>query len=56
MPVPLDMLGLSAADIYDNYRNMFWPNGQKIISAARHVARTEGLWAENTPPPRSASR
>jgi predicted CoA-substrate-specific enzyme activase len=45
MPIPLDMLGLPVADIYANYRNMYWPNGQKIIAAARHVARTEGLWA-----------
>lgn len=45
MPIPLDMLDLSVADIYGNYRNMYWPNGQKMIAAAQYVARTEGLYA-----------
>ncbi len=45
MPVPLDMLDISVADLYKNYRNMYWPNGQKIIAAARHVAQTDGLYA-----------
>ncbi len=45
MPIPLDMLDLSVADIYGNYRNMYWPNGQKMIAAAQHVARTDGLYA-----------
>ena len=45
MPIPLDMLDLSVADLYKNYRNMYWPNGQKIIAAAKHVARTDGLYA-----------
>ena len=45
MPIPLDMLGISASDIYGNYRNMYWPNGQKIIAATQHVARTDGLYA-----------
>jgi len=45
MPIPLDMLDLSVTGIYGNYRNMYWPNGQKIIAAAQHVARTDGLYA-----------
>ena len=45
MPIPLDMLDLSSFKIYGNYRNMYWPNGQKMIAAAQHVARTEGLYA-----------
>ena len=45
MPIPLDMLDLSSYKIYGNYRNMYWPNGQKMIAAAQHVARTEGLYA-----------
>lgn len=45
MPIPLDMLDLSIAPIYGNYRNMYWPNGQKMIAAAQHVARTDGLYA-----------
>lgn len=45
MPIPLDMLDLSPDNIFTNYRNMYWPNGQKIIAAARFVARTSGLHA-----------
>lgn len=45
MPVPVDMLDLSAYNIFENYRNMYWPNGQKIIAATQLVAKTEGLWA-----------
>jgi predicted CoA-substrate-specific enzyme activase len=43
MPIPLDMLDLSSYNIFENYRNMYWPNGQKIIAAAQLVAKTEGL-------------
>ena len=45
MPVPIDMLDLSAYNIFGNYRNMYWPNGQKMIAAAQMVANTEGLYA-----------
>jgi len=45
MPIPLDMLDLSLPQIYGNYRNMYWPNGQKMIAAAQYVARTEGMYA-----------
>jgi predicted CoA-substrate-specific enzyme activase len=45
MPIPLDMLDLVPYNIYDSYRNMYWPNGQKIIAAAQYVAKTEGLYA-----------
>jgi predicted CoA-substrate-specific enzyme activase len=45
MPVPVDMLDLSGYRIFDSYRNMYWPNGQKIIAAAQHVAHTDGLYA-----------
>ncbi len=45
MPIPVDMLDLSPYNIFTNYRNMYWPNGQKIIAAAQHVAKTEGLYA-----------
>jgi len=43
MPIPIDMLDLSQYNIFHNYRNMYWPNGQKIIAAAQHVARTKNL-------------
>ena len=45
MPIPLDMLDLSPYNIFVNYRNMYWPNGQQIIAAAQLVAKTEGLYA-----------
>ncbi|MBS1231525.1 MAG: CoA-substrate-specific enzyme activase, partial [Bacteroidetes bacterium] len=45
MPIPIDMLDLTSYNIFVNYRNMYWPNGQKIIAAAQHVAKTDGLYA-----------
>jgi len=45
MPVPLDMLDLSPYNIFKNYRNMYWPNGQKLIAAAQLVAASENLHA-----------
>lgn len=45
MPIPVDMLDLTQYDIFSSYRNMYWPNGQKMIAAAQHVAKTEGLCA-----------
>jgi predicted nucleotide-binding protein (sugar kinase/HSP70/actin superfamily) len=45
MPIPIDMLDLTPYNIFENYRNMYWPNGQKIIAAAQHVAKTDGLYA-----------
>jgi predicted CoA-substrate-specific enzyme activase len=45
MPVPLDMLDLSPYNIFINYRNMYWPNGQKMIAASQLVAETDGLYA-----------
>jgi predicted CoA-substrate-specific enzyme activase len=43
MPIPLDMLDLSPYNIFENYRNMYWPNGQKLIAAAQLVAKHENL-------------
>jgi predicted CoA-substrate-specific enzyme activase len=45
MPIPIDMLDLSPYKIFGNYRNMYWPNGQKMIAAAQMVASTDGLYA-----------
>ncbi len=45
MPVPVDMLDLTPYNIFENYRNMYWPNGQKIIAAAQHVAKSDNLHA-----------
>jgi len=45
MPIPVDMLDLSPYNIFTNYRNMYWPNGQKLIAAAQLVAKTDKLHA-----------
>jgi predicted CoA-substrate-specific enzyme activase len=45
MPIPLDMLDLSDYKIFGDYRNMYWPNGQKMVAAAQMVAKTDGLYA-----------
>jgi predicted nucleotide-binding protein (sugar kinase/HSP70/actin superfamily) len=45
MPVPVDMLDLSGFNIFKNYRNMYWPNGQKMIAAAQYVAQHENMHA-----------
>jgi predicted nucleotide-binding protein (sugar kinase/HSP70/actin superfamily) len=45
MPIPLDMLDLSPYNIFENYRNMYWPNGQKLIAAAQLVAKHKNLHA-----------
>jgi predicted CoA-substrate-specific enzyme activase len=45
MPIPLDMLDLSPYNIFENYRNMYWPNGQKLIAGAQLVAKHENLHA-----------
>jgi len=45
MPIPLDMLDLSPYKIFENYRNMYWPNGQKLIAAAQMVAKHDNFHA-----------
>lgn len=45
LPIPLDFLDLSGEDIFTDYRSMCWPNGQKILAAARIVAKNPNLSA-----------
>ncbi|HUX55506.1 MAG TPA: acyl-CoA dehydratase activase [Bacteroidales bacterium] len=45
MPIPLDMLDLSPYNIFENYRSMYWPNGQKVIAAAQMVAKHDKFHA-----------
>jgi len=45
MPIPVDMLDLSPYNIFENYRNMYWPNGQKIIAVSQLVAQNQNLHA-----------
>ncbi len=39
------MLDLHHIIYLRNYRNMYWPNGQKMIAAAQLVAKSEKLHA-----------
>ena len=45
MPIPLDVLDLPVRKVFETYRNMCWPNGQKIVAAARMVAGDPRLHA-----------
>ena len=44
IPIPMDFLPLSEQEIFSDYKNMYWPNGQKILSAARIVAYDKRLF------------
>ena len=43
--IPLDFLPLEEENIFDDYPGMYWPNGQKILQAARIISRTDNLFA-----------
>lgn len=43
MPIPIDYLPLQDENINHDYTMMYWPNGQKILSASRIVAKNENL-------------
>lgn len=45
LPIPLDFLPLQKENVFDDYHMMCWPNGQKILAAARFVARHPELHA-----------
>ncbi|MFZ5942146.1 MAG: acyl-CoA dehydratase activase [Bacteroidota bacterium] len=45
IPIPVDYLPLEDEYIFDDYYMMYWPNGQKILKAARIVERTKNLFA-----------
>jgi predicted CoA-substrate-specific enzyme activase len=45
MPIPVDFLELPVNAVFENYRNMYWPNGQKMIAATRMVAGDSRLHA-----------
>ena len=38
--LPMDFLPLDEEDIGEEFRNMYWNYGRKVIEAARFVART----------------
>jgi hypothetical protein len=43
LPIPLDFLPLGEENIFDDFPNMYWPNGRKILGGARIIARDERL-------------
>jgi predicted CoA-substrate-specific enzyme activase len=45
LPIPLDFLPLQKEGITKDYNKMYWPNGQKILAAARLVAKDPRLHA-----------
>ncbi len=44
IPIPMDFLPLQEQIIFDDYKNMYWPNGQKILAAARIIANDKRLF------------
>ncbi len=44
-PIPVDFLPLVDENIFRDYKMMYWPNGQKIMSASRIVRKHENLYA-----------
>jgi predicted CoA-substrate-specific enzyme activase len=45
LPIPLDFLPLNDEYIFDDFPNMYWPNGRKILTGARMVAKNDNLYA-----------
>ncbi len=45
LPIPTDYLPLEGETIAEQYPSMYWPNGRRILQAARVVARDDRLEA-----------
>lgn len=43
LPIPMDYLPLAEEHITKDYNKMYWPNGQRILAAARIIARDDRL-------------
>ncbi len=43
MPIPLDFLPIEEENIFDFYPMMYWPNGDKILRAVRHISKNDRL-------------
>jgi predicted CoA-substrate-specific enzyme activase len=48
MPIPVDFLELKVNELFGSYRNMYWPNGQRLLAAARFVASDSRFYAVYT--------
>ena len=44
IPIPLDFLPLQQENIFGDYKMMYWPNGQKILSASRIIRKDDRLF------------
>ena len=44
IPIPLDFLPLNDKMLFKDYRNMYWPNGQKILTGAKIIASDRRLF------------
>lgn len=44
VPLPLDFLPINDENIFEEFPNMYWPGGRRILSAAKIVARTENMY------------
>ncbi len=44
LPIPVDFLDLDPSIISDDYPNMYWNYGQKILAAARKIKETDNLY------------
>ena len=44
-PIPMDFLPLEDEKITGDYNKMYWPNGQKILAAARYISKHPDLHA-----------
>jgi predicted CoA-substrate-specific enzyme activase len=45
LPIPMDFLPLEQEKITGDYNKMYWPNGQKVLAAARYISRHPKLYA-----------
>ena len=45
LPIPVDFLPLDERSVFKDYHSMYWPNGQKILAAAKYIARKDNLFA-----------
>jgi predicted CoA-substrate-specific enzyme activase len=48
MPIPIDFLPLHEENVFKDYNMMYWPNGQKIISAVKYIKKRPELDAVYT--------
>jgi predicted CoA-substrate-specific enzyme activase len=44
LPIPLDFLPLNDENIFTDFPNMYWPNGRKILTGAKMIAKNDNLY------------